>query len=629
MQRYNKLRQLGKGSFGAAYLVTEKATGVQYVMKQINIAQLNAKEKKEAMQEADILRQLNHPNIVSYKDSFVEAGALCIIMEYADGGDLYEYIKKRAGMLLPEAQILDWFVQICLALKHVHDRKILHRDLKTQNIFLCKDNKIKLGDFGIARVLKSTMECARTSIGTPYYLSPELCMDKPYNNKSDIWSLGCVLYEMCTLRHAFDANSMKGLVMKILSGTYPPISTTRYSSGLGKLVGSMLQKNPDARPNINELLENPILGPSLVKATRVVGEKVMEEEFSHTILHSGGAMRQIQNKAINNPPKAPPVGIPASVPKYSANNYNNDRVGAGAPYGVPARQPSSGVGAYPGVGGNRAPVKPAQNPYSRLPNRMNDDLARLERERQERLRKQQALVDNQRRIQQQRNAAAAQAVASKEQKEREAYAEARRQAVANKQRYIRDQQDPYYNPYGRPNQNAVRNQDPYGRKPAVGVNYGNNRPSAGGVGVGAGAGAAGLADPKKMTMQLQEAERRRKEIEQKRQAMRDGIAEQRRENAGRNPMDAPKIYSKEPLSDPVNDRKVAEPMISKQYPGCDNESLCFRIESLRLYLEKEMPGFMGVYKKMRDGVELPDGIDFGFVMLINQLIFCENEFNER
>lgn len=135
---------------------------------------------------------------------------LCIVMDYAEGGDMYTKIGKqrKIGKGFPESQILDWFVQICLALKYVHDRKILHRDLKTQNIFLTAKGDIKIGDFGIARVLQDTYDCAQTAIGTPYYLSPEICQEKPYNQKSDIWSLGCILYELVTLRHAFDANSI-------------------------------------------------------------------------------------------------------------------------------------------------------------------------------------------------------------------------------------------------------------------------------------------------------------------------------------------------------------------------------------------------------------------------------------
>lgn len=155
-------------------------------------------------------------------------------------GDLFGKISNRKGVHFSEDEILDMFVQICLALKHVHDRKILHRDLKTQNIFLTKKDMIKLGDFGIARVLHNTNELAKTAIGTPYYLSPEICENRPYNNKSDIWSLGCILYEMATLRHAFEAGDMKGLVLKILRGSYPPLPQY-YSKDMRTLVGKVGQ----------------------------------------------------------------------------------------------------------------------------------------------------------------------------------------------------------------------------------------------------------------------------------------------------------------------------------------------------------------------------------------------------
>lgn len=153
------------------------------------------KEREEARKEVSVLAQMKHPNIVSYIDSFEESGNLCIVMDYCDGGDLYNKIHSTRGVPYTEDQIIDWFVQITLALKHVHDRKILHRDLKTQNIFLLRDGAVKLGDFGVAKVLTNTMELARTSIGTPYYMSPELVEHKPYNNKSDVWSLGCVVYD--------------------------------------------------------------------------------------------------------------------------------------------------------------------------------------------------------------------------------------------------------------------------------------------------------------------------------------------------------------------------------------------------------------------------------------------------
>lgn len=179
-----------------------------------------------------------------------------------------------------EDQILDWFVQMGLAIKHIHDRKILHRDLKTQNIFMTQTNQIKIGDFGIARVLQHTYDCAQTAIGTPYYLSPEICQEKPYNQKSDIWSLGCILYEMVTLRHAFDANSMKGLVLKILRGTYPAIPSN-YSQDLKDLIADMLIKDPAKRPSMRKILEKEFLSRRISK---LLTSTIAKSEFSATFL---------------------------------------------------------------------------------------------------------------------------------------------------------------------------------------------------------------------------------------------------------------------------------------------------------------------------------------------------------
>lgn len=185
---------------------------------------------------------------------------LCIVMDYCEGGDMFHKIarQKELGTLFPEHQIVTWLVQMALAMNYVHDKKILHRDLKTQNIFLTSKGDIKIGDFGIARVLQHTYDCANTAIGTPYYLSPEICQEKPYNQKSDIWSLGCIFYEIATLNHAFDAQNMKGLIQKILKGTYPPLPEV-YSSDLKKLLSEMLIKDPMKRPSIKKILEMPFM----------------------------------------------------------------------------------------------------------------------------------------------------------------------------------------------------------------------------------------------------------------------------------------------------------------------------------------------------------------------------------
>ena len=134
-------------------------------------------------------------------------------MGYADGGDLSDKIKEKKASTagcFSEDEVMAIFVQICLALKYVHARKVLHRDLKAQNVFLTQAGIVKLGDFGVAKVLESTFAQAKTQIGTPFYLSPEICKGESYERKSDIWSLGVILYEMLAMKVPFQAPNLPG-----------------------------------------------------------------------------------------------------------------------------------------------------------------------------------------------------------------------------------------------------------------------------------------------------------------------------------------------------------------------------------------------------------------------------------
>ncbi|XP_051038420.1 serine/threonine-protein kinase Nek1 isoform X3 [Phodopus roborovskii] len=281
MEKYVRLQKIGEGSFGKAVLVKSTEDSRHYVIKEINISRMSGKERQESRREVAVLANMKHPNIVQYKESFEENGSLYIVMDYCEGGDLFKRINAQKGTLFQEDQILDWFVQICLALKHVHDRKILHRDIKSQNIFLTKDGTVQLGDFGIARVLNSTVELARTCIGTPYYLSPEICENKPYNNKSDIWALGCVLYELCTLKHAFEAGNMKNLVLKIISGSFPPVSL-HYSYDLRSLLSQLFKRNPRDRPSVNSILEKSFIAKRIEKflSPQLIAEEFCLKSFS-------------------------------------------------------------------------------------------------------------------------------------------------------------------------------------------------------------------------------------------------------------------------------------------------------------------------------------------------------------
>ncbi|XP_068953242.1 serine/threonine-protein kinase Nek1 isoform X2 [Petaurus breviceps papuanus] len=313
MDKYCKLQKIGEGSFGKAILVKSREDCKQYVIKEINISRMSSKEREESRREVEVLANMKHPNIVLYRESFEENGSLYIVMDYCEGGDLYKRINAQKGVLFPEDQIMDWFVQICLALKHVHDRKILHRAIKSQNIFLTKDGTIQLGDFGIARVLNSTLELAWTCIGTPYYLSPEICENKPYNNKSDIWALGCVLYEMCTLKHAFEAGNMKNLVLKIISGSFPPVSL-HYSYDLRSLLSHLFKRNPRDRPSVNSILEKSFIAKRIEK---FLTPELIAEEFSHRAFHRFGAhhvpvKRPTQGQILASPAPAQKITKPAA-----------------------------------------------------------------------------------------------------------------------------------------------------------------------------------------------------------------------------------------------------------------------------------------------------------------------------
>ncbi|KAM4721752.1 serine/threonine-protein kinase Nek4 [Rhinophrynus dorsalis] len=256
---YSFIRSVGKGSYGEVSLAWHRTEGKQYVIKKLSLQNAPRRERKAAEQEAQLLSRLKHPNIVAYKESWEgEDGLLYIVMGFCEGGDLYHKLKEQKGKLLPESQVMDWFIQIAMALQYLHDERIMHRDLKTQNIFLTRSNIIKVGDLGIARVLETQYDMASTLIGTPYYMSPELFANKPYNFKSDVWALGCCVYEMATLRHAFNAKDMNSLVYRIIEGKLPAMPKD-YSPELGELMGAMLSRQPEKRPSVKQILRKPFI----------------------------------------------------------------------------------------------------------------------------------------------------------------------------------------------------------------------------------------------------------------------------------------------------------------------------------------------------------------------------------
>eukprot|EP00736_Rhodelphis_marinus_P011670 Rmarinus@m.30200 len=256
LRDFQFLERLGKGSSGEVYKVKRKADSQLYVIKQIDIASLSEEEVHQAINEANILASLDSCYVIQYFDSFIEDDLLNIVMELCEGGNLTDRLQHLKtvfqGKPLPENLVWDYFFQIALGLHHIHSKRILHRDLKTMNVFLDMEDNLKIGDLGVARALGTGTYYVDTVVGTPYYLSPELCEDKPYNEKSDVWALGCIIYEACNYKHPFDASNQAALVLKILRGKYEPVHTT--STELRTVVDECLTRDQEFRPTVQALL---------------------------------------------------------------------------------------------------------------------------------------------------------------------------------------------------------------------------------------------------------------------------------------------------------------------------------------------------------------------------------------
>lgn len=258
MEGFEILSKLGDGAYSIVYKVKRIADNKIYALKKVKLLNLSEKEKQNALNEVRILASAKSNFVIAYKEAFIDEKdpSLCIIMEYADRGDLYQKIRtyKKMQKYFNEVDVWRIFIQMVKGLKALHDLKILHRDLKSANIFLFSDGSAKLGDLNVSKVAKKGLGYTQT--GTPYYASPEVWKDSPYDSKSDIWSLGCVTYEMLTLKPPFRAENMEGLYNKVIKGQFSKIPD-KYSKDIFEVVKRMLKVNSNERPSCAQILRFP------------------------------------------------------------------------------------------------------------------------------------------------------------------------------------------------------------------------------------------------------------------------------------------------------------------------------------------------------------------------------------
>lgn len=269
IQNYQVFENLGSGATSDVYRVKNKKNGRFFVLKKMSLENMTDEEQLRAKQEITVMDDVDHPNVVKFRESFSdnEDKSVHIIMEYCEFGTLEQLIERQRyeGRPFPTDVLLEWMAELLCGLAHIHSKRILHRDLKSSNIFVTSKNHLKLGDFGVCTILSNPNAKAESMIGTPLYFAPEVCENEAYDERSDVWSLGVVFYEMCTLRRPFEASNLFSLIQDILTTEVKPFGNSVPGMVEG-LVQQMLSKDPRERPTAQELidvhLEVPLSHPS-------------------------------------------------------------------------------------------------------------------------------------------------------------------------------------------------------------------------------------------------------------------------------------------------------------------------------------------------------------------------------
>ena len=258
LAKYEKIRPIGQGAAGQVTLYKNIIDGKEYALKEIDLYNMQQKDKKAAHGEVTFLKVLKGPTIIKFHENFSHGNSIFIVMEYCSKGNLDQLIQRRiqSKAKFTTDQILRTLAHIVMAVMAMHNRNILHRDIKTQNIFITENGICKLGDFGISRRLNHQDAKAMTSCGTPYFMPPEVCLGKPYDGKADVWAIGVVLYELIMLKKPFRGEAVQNVLQQITKNSFEPLSND-VDSDLKMLVVALLNKDYNKRPSIFQVANFP------------------------------------------------------------------------------------------------------------------------------------------------------------------------------------------------------------------------------------------------------------------------------------------------------------------------------------------------------------------------------------
>ena len=270
---YKIINNIKENNISKIYKVFNKKNNKYYSLKQISIKDLNEEEIEYIQNESNILSTINNEHIVKYYDSSKENDNFYILTEYAEGQNLIEFIKKYKSQKHIDDDILYKIIfDLCSAIKEIHNKNIIHRGLKPENIMIVKDS-IKICGFGNSKKINAY---GNISIGTINYMAPEMIQNEKYNNKVDIWALGCIIYELLTLNICFQGDNLFGIVNKIINEKHGKIDLKYYDKKWQNLIDLLLQKEHKKRPDINGVFQYL----KKIEPTKIITKKLSFEEFN-------------------------------------------------------------------------------------------------------------------------------------------------------------------------------------------------------------------------------------------------------------------------------------------------------------------------------------------------------------